>query len=154
MAITIHSGALEIKGNYHIFSSAKNVISVIFFFPFPVDSSIQFPDSIAIPDCPFTRTDSGVSFKKRFRPQGEDSFFVYYRQPLRGNTARYIVTTIRRWKRPVDLASFTVNVPVEFKDVRLNWTPDSVQKSDTNITYFLTFRKFYPDKDIVITWRQ
>ncbi|MEO0069780.1 MAG: hypothetical protein ABIK18_03190, partial [candidate division WOR-3 bacterium] len=123
VAITIHPGIMEIKGNYHILSSAKNAISVIFFFPFPLDSIIQYPDSIAIFGYQFTKTDSGVSFKKRFRPQSEDSFYVYYRQPLRGNSARYIVTTIRRWKRPVDLASFTVRVPIKFKDVRLNWTP-------------------------------
>jgi len=89
----------------------------------------------------------------RFRPEAEDSFFAYYRQPLKVNSATYIVTTTRKWKRPIDLARFRVTVPASFKDVRLTFKADSVTKSDSNVTYFFTRKKFYPDRDVTVTWR-
>lgn len=154
VAITIHSGFVEVQGKYHIKSRAKNRILVQFFYPFPIDSTHPFPDAIVIPGHEFTLTDSGVLFPMRFDPGKEDSFSVYYRQPIKENSCRYIVTTTRRWKRPIERAYFTITVPAEFKDVNLSFTPDSIQQSDTVTTCFVTFWRFYPAKDILITWRE
>ncbi|MEO0005260.1 MAG: hypothetical protein ABIK49_04580 [candidate division WOR-3 bacterium] len=154
VAITVHSGSVEVLGKYHIKSRAKNRITVQFFYPFPIDSTHPFPDSIAVPDKEFTSADSGVLFQMRFDPGKEDSFSVYYRQEIKENSCRYIVTTTRRWQEPIERAYFTITVPAEFKGVNFSFKPDSIQKGDTATTYFLTFWRFYPEKDIVITWRE
>jgi hypothetical protein len=163
---------LEVRGMYHFTCSAKEPLVASIFYPFPLDSTHLYPDSIELrtPTAgrrstdsesqhselavrSFTRQDSGVSFRMRFRANAEDSFFAYYRQPLKANSATYIVTTTRKWKRAIDLARFRVTVPASFKDVTLTFKPDSVAKSDSVVSYFFTRKRFYPDKDVTVTWR-
>lgn len=173
----VRYGALEVRGMYHFQCSAREPLAASIFYPFPLDSTHPYPDSIEIrtPTADrlplaagtadsalwpsvlgvrtFMRQDSGVAFRMRFRPGAEDSFFAYYRQPLRENSATYIVTTTRRWRRPIDLARFRVTVPAGFKDVKLTFQPDSVIRSDSLVTYFFTRKRFFPDKDLTVTWR-
>jgi len=144
---------LEVRGMYHFQCSAKEPVVGSVFYPFPLDSTHLYPDSIDIQQHGFQKQDSGVAFRMRFRPGAEDSFFAYYRQPIKVNSATYIVTTTRRWKRAIDLARFRVTVPAGFKDVKLTFKPDSVARSDSTVTYFFTRKRFYPDKDVTVTWR-
>ncbi len=154
VTITIHSGFVEVEGKYHIKSRAKNRILIEFFYPFPIDPTHPFPDSIAIPGYQFTLGDSGLLFQMRFEPGKEDSFSVYYRQPIKENSCRYIVTTTRRWQEPIDLARFIIHIPLRFQDARLNYSFDSNITQDSVTTYFLNFCRFYPKKDIIINWRE
>ncbi len=175
----VRPGTLEVRGMYHFTCSAKEPLVASLFYPFPLDSTHPYPDSIELrtttavrqapnagvrtPDSAvrrsalelrtFLRQDSGVSFRMQFRPGNEDSFFAYYRQPLKTNSATYIVTTTRKWKRPIDLAQFRVTVPASFKDVKLTYKPDSVAKTDSTTSYFFARERFYPNKDVIVTWR-
>jgi hypothetical protein len=173
ITMDVRPGTLEVRGMYHFTCSAKEPLVASVFYPFPLDSTHLYPDSIELrtPNdaapltlalsqreregvrVSFVRQDSGVAFRMRFRPETEDSFFAYYRQPLKTNSATYIVTTTRKWKRPIDLARFRVTVPASFKDVRLTFKADSVAKSDRTVTYFFARKKFYPDRDVTVTWR-
>jgi hypothetical protein len=172
IAMDVRPGTLEVRGMYHFTCSSKEPLVASVFYPFPLDSTHLYPDSIelrtsnanrqsadsevrssALELRTFMRQDSGVAFRMRFRPEAEDSFFAYYRQPLKVNSATYIVTTTRKWKRPIDLARFRVTVPASFKDVSLTFKADSVTRSDSNVTYFFTRKKFYPDRDVTVTWR-
>jgi len=173
IAMDVRSGTLEVRGVYHFTCSAKEPLVASLFYPFPLDSTHLYPDSIEVrmPNdaapltlalsqreregvrVSFVRQDSGVSFRMRFQPNAEDSFFAYYRQPLKVNSATYIVTTTRKWKRPIDLAQFRVTVPADLKDVSLTFKPDSVVTSDSTVSYFFTRKKFFPDKDVTVTWK-
>jgi hypothetical protein len=177
IAMDVRPGTLEVRGMYHFTCSAKQPLVASLFYPFPLDSTHLYPDSIElrtpsadrqtpsprIPDSElrrsdfgvrsFVRQDSGVSFRMQFRPGAEDSFFAYYRQPLKAKSATYIVTTTRKWKRPIDLAHFRVTVPASFKDVKLTFKADSAARSDSAVTYFFTRKKFYPDEDVTVTWK-
>jgi len=186
IAMDVRAGTLEVRGMYHFTSSAKEPLVASVFYPFPLDSTHLYPDSVELrttnaerqtpdvrtPDSgvrrwprgplsdsaafgvrSFIRQDSGVAFRMRFRPNAEDSFFAYYRQPIKTNSATYIVTTTRKWKRPIDLAQFRVTAPASFKDVKLTFLADSVAKSNSTISYFFARKRFYPDKDVTVTWR-
>jgi hypothetical protein len=153
IAMNVRPGVLEVRGMYHFTCSAREPLAASMFYPFPLDSTHLYPDSIDIRQHGFQKQDSGVSFRMRFRPNAEDSFFAYYRQPLRVNSATYIVTTTRKWRRPIDVARFRVTVPVSFEDVKLTFKADSVVKSDSTITYYFTRSRFFPDKDVTISWR-
>jgi len=153
IAMDVRPGTLELRGMYHFTCSAKQPLVASLFYPFPLDSTHLYPDSIEIRQHGFQRQDSGVSFRMQFRPGAEDSFFAYYRQPLKASSATYIVTTTRKWKRPIDLARFRVSVPASFKDVKLTFKADSVTRSDSTLSYFFTRKKFFPNKDVIVTWR-
>jgi hypothetical protein len=173
ITMDVRPGTLEVRGMYHFTCSAKEPLVASVFYPFPLDSTHPYPDSIELrtPNdaapltlalsqreregvrVSFVRQDSGVAFRMRFRPEGEDSFFAYYRQPLKVNSATYIVTTTRKWKRAIDLARFRVTVPASFKDVKLTFKADSAARSDSAVTYFFTRKRFYPDRDVTVTWK-
>ena len=153
IAMDVRTGTLEVRGMYHFTCSAKEPLVASVFYPFPLDSTHLYPDSIEIREHGFQRQDSGVAFRMRFRPEAEDSFFAYYRQPLKTNSATYIVTTTRRWKRPIDLAQFRVTVPASFKDVKLTFRADSVVRTDSAVSYLFVRRRFFPDRDVTVTWR-
>ncbi len=168
----VKPGTLEVRGMYHFTCSAKEPLVASVFYPFPLDSTHLYPDSIELrttnanrqsPESEvrrselgvlsFIRQDSGVAFRMRFRPEAEDSFFAYYRQPIKVNSATYIVTTTRKWKRPIDLARFRVTLPASFQDVSLTFKPDSVVRLDGTVSYYFAKTRFYPDKDVRVTWR-
>lgn len=146
-------GVLEVRGNYHLASTAADPLVAVLFYPFPLDSTCVYPDSVEIAGRDFARSDSGVSFRMRFRPGAEDSFFAYYRQPLRAGSARYIVTSTRKWQRPIDRARFRVTVPAAFEDVKLSYRPDSVRRTDSTVTYVFSRHGFFPDRDVMVNWR-
>jgi hypothetical protein len=150
----VSPGFVEVRGMYHFTFSGKERITGIMHYPFPLDSSHAWPDSISIPGRRFLETDSGVRLKMRFRPGHEESLFVYYRQPVLWNTARYIVTTTRRWYRPIDRAWFRVTVPKDLPEVRLNYEPDSTVLTDTSITWLFTRGPFWPSEDVIVTWNR
>ncbi len=153
VALDIRPGTLEVRGTYHFTCSAPGPLIAGIFYPFPTDSNQLYPDSIEIHGQRFSESDSGVFFRKKFVPGAGDSFFAYYRQPLRAGSARYIITSTRKWHRPIDLARFRVTVPASFQDVKLSFRPDSSAKTDSTITYYFTRARFYPDRDLVVTWR-
>ena len=152
--MNVHPGAVEITGMYHFTNSLSDPATAVIFYPFPLDSIHAWPDSVSVPGYEFERSDSGVSFKMHFRPQTEDSFLAYYRQPLHGRQARYIVTTTQVWKRAIDQARFRIVVPADFKDVKLNYKPDAVTRTDSTVVYSFIRHKFFPDKDVIVTWQK
>ncbi len=153
IALDVRPETLEVRGMYHFTNSAREPLVASMFYPFPLDSAHTYPDSIDILQHGFQKQDSGVSFRMHFKPGAEDSFFAYYRQPLKVKSATYIVTTTRKWKRPIDLAQFRVTVPAGFGDVKLTFKPDSAVKSDSTVTYHFTRKRFFPDRDVTVTWR-
>jgi hypothetical protein len=175
IAMDVRPGTLEVRGMYHFTCSAREPLLASMFYPFPLDSNHLYPDSIDIQvplgtptrlgtrsemsdisvmsPRPVQKQDSGVSFRMRFRPGVEDSFSAYYRQPIKTSSATYIVTTTRKWQRPIDVARFCVTVPASFRDVKLTFKHDSMVRSDSSVTYFFTRRRFFPDRDVTVTWR-
>ncbi len=153
VSMDIRLGTLEVRGVYHFQCSAGQPLVASIFYPFPLDSTHLYPDSIEIRQHGFQRQDSGVSFRMKFTPDAEDSFYAYYRQPLRTSSATYIVTSTQKWKRPIDLARFQVTVPAGFRDVTLSFKPDSTVTRDSIVSYFFAREKFFPDKDVTVTWK-
>lgn len=153
VALAVRPDTVEVRANYHFKVRASRPFSALVFYPFPLDSFHSWPDSIWTGGLPFQFADSGVMLRLDLPARGEDSLFVYYRQPHHGAEARYIVTTTRKWRRPIDLARFTVTVPAAFEDVALTHTPDSAARQAGAVTYYITRRAFWPDSDIVVRWR-
>lgn len=147
-------GTVEVLGRYHFVCAAEDTVTALMSYPFPVDSFQGFPDSVALPGHRFELTDSAARFVMRFPPRTESSFEAWYRQPLYRTEARYIVTTTRHWRRPLDRAQFEVTVPAGLPDARLNYRPDSTRLTDSTLTWFFTRLRFYPSEDVIVRWSE
>jgi hypothetical protein len=153
VALTVRPGTVEVLANYHFKVRAARPFSALVFYPFPLDSFHSWPDSIWAGGLPTQFADSGVMLRLDLPARGEESLRVFYRQRHRGNEARYIVMTTRKWRQPIDLARFTVTVPAGLEGVALAHKPDSAVRGDSAVTYFIARRAFWPDSDIVVRWR-
>jgi hypothetical protein len=150
--LDVRPGTLEVSATYHFTCKSKQPVGAVMSYPFPLDSLNPYPDSVVIAGYSFERSDSAVRFTMHFRPGREDSFRAWYRQPLKGRSARYIVTSTRKWNRPIDVARFQVTVPASLGDVRLSYEADSVTRSGSATSYFFTRKGFFPDRDVIVEW--
>ena len=148
----VRPGVMEVRATYHFAVKTRQQLGAVISYPFFVDSANRYPDSVDIVGHEFTPNDTAVTFVMHFSPGGEDSFSAYYRQPLEAECARYIVTSTRRWQEPIDTARFRITVPVEFDDVDLSYRPDSVVWRESLVDYYFTQRRFWPDRDVIVTW--
>ena len=151
--LNVRPGTLEVTGTYHLMCESETPIAGVILYPFPIDSAHSFPDTVAIRGRRFARSDTAVTFTMRFRPGREDSFTAWYRQPLSRNSARYIVTSTRKWNRPIDTARFTITVPANLPGAKLNYRADSTTRTDSTLTWHFTRRRFWPSVDVIVTWR-
>jgi hypothetical protein len=150
--VVVRPGTVEVTGVYHIANLSADTLLGMFFYPFPLDSLTPYPDSISLPGMYYTRSDTGLLVRMKLPARAEESMRVYYRQQLRANRALYIVTTTRRWPRPIDRAAFRVTVPAGLQGARVSFEPDSVEHTDSTLTWLRTFTKFRPAEDVIVTW--
>lgn len=150
--ITVRPGAVEVLGTYHFQYSGSDAVAAIISYPFPLDSNHAFPDSVCLFGRRFSLTDTSARFVMRLVPGREDSFTAWYRQPLCGTQARYIVTTTRQWRRPIDRAQFRVTVPASLPGATVNYEPDSTRRTDSTLTWFFNRLGFYPAEDVIVSW--
>jgi hypothetical protein len=75
-----------------------------------------------------------------------------YEQKITGRRAAYLLTSARRWKRPLRRADFVVRVPADWKGVTLSYPPEreTVQGSFRILRF--SRRDFVPRKELVVTW--
>ena len=82
----------------------------------------------------------------------EKEAMVRYEQMLLKPNVKYILTTTRAWKRPLERARFTVIVPATFEEVSLSYPPDSVCLRGNRAFYYLYKSNFSPETDLEISW--
>ena len=87
-----------------------------------------------------------------FQPKESKTFYAYYEQELNGRTARYIVKTTRQWKRPLDEATFEIEIPKEFSNYKISYSADSIREESDYRKIYFTRKNFFPKEDIIITW--
>jgi len=90
--------------------------------------------------------------KISFPPKAAKTFFAYYEQKLKGNTARYIVKTTRQWQRPLDLARFEITLPKNELNYKISYPADSIKEESSYQKIYFTRRNFFPKEDVIINW--
>jgi hypothetical protein len=153
VVMTIDSGTVFVEGIYYFRNITPEKKIAYVFYPFPVDSIYSYPTFIQIDDLPFTKTDTGVNFTLPIEPKSDRMFEVRYRQNLSRSQARYILTTLQKWHKPIEEAVFVVNVPAEWNDLSLSYPADSIRPNQARKNYFITRRNFKARQDLIISWQ-
>jgi hypothetical protein len=74
-----------------------------------------------------------------------------YRQALLGPYARYIVTTTRRWGRPLRSARFEIRLPRQAQPLRFSHPFQRIATHEGGY-YLFEATDFMPDRDIEVEW--
>jgi len=90
-------------------------------------------------------------------PKQRVSVKVRYHEAIKDNHAEYIITSIRKWQRPVGKALFIVKLPASFKAPLFSFADNLVEKSGVEgspyVVYTFRMRDLYPDKEFQIAWQ-
>jgi len=148
----VDSGKVSISADYYFKNPSNQTKSALIFYPFPIDEYHYYPDSILVLGLDYTKNDSGVNFIMRFKPNAGDTLKVFYRQKLKDNQARYILTTTKQWQRPLKQAKFIIDVLENFTNLQLSYKPDSIIRRNNRVLYYIAKKNFMPNKDLIINW--
>ena len=155
--IKIDEGLAIVNGTYTFINKSKNVLTRTLFYPFPVDKSFIYPDSIFVSDqnnkpIPFTKSSSGIYFSITAFTDSEATVKVTYLQRITSNEMKYILTSTQQWKQPLQKAEYKISLPIEFDLKSLSLKPDKENSNSTHNIYYITKENFMPETDLIITW--
>ncbi|MBD3168516.1 MAG: hypothetical protein GF307_03465 [candidate division Zixibacteria bacterium] len=153
---------VHITGIYYFRNNKSQKIRFPLVYPFPIDETHTEPDSIIMRfrnggnenDIDFRESPRGKSIACRLplMPGDDNVMTVIYRQKLKGNEARYILTTTAAWGKPFELAEYEIFIPDDFEDVDINY-PFTIDNKDEALKKFTYKRSnFMPDRDLVVKW--
>ena len=124
--------SLELDGLYYFANYADSGIEQLICFPIPVDSLCLEPELLklevvddSLAGCRLIEKGrQGFNFILAMPARSFCTLRINYKQPLRGNYARYILTTANGWGRPLPYARYSLKVADEVKLLSLPF-PDS-----------------------------
>ena len=149
---------VEVTGEYFFTSSDGTGCKQRVIYPFPADSTVEFPCFIAVQKSdpplkiPFRLIEKGISFTVEVPKRDTVAITVTYRQRFGNKTGRYILTTTAYWSRPLSNGRYTLRVPINTTLTYLSYECDTVYTSGTSRIYSFFKKKFMPGRDLVFMW--
>jgi len=159
----VAADSLEVDGIYRFLCKPAGFPEMTLFYPYPQDSLLGGARMVRLE----ARAPRGVWQPARFEetPMAHggrwwvpmdlgDSLEVrcIYRQALRAQYARYIVTTTRHWQRPLSHARFEIYLPKDTSPTRFSF-PFRAEQEDGLVYYVYEAEQFMPSQDIIVEWR-
>jgi hypothetical protein len=157
--------SLEVRGTYILLCRGRGETPIPLFYPFPRDTllggfrmvSLEFRTSASdTAGASAGRWESvpGIFAVRWWIPPCQSDTLVaesVYRQALRADYARYIVTTTRAWGRPLKRAAFEIRLPAGAEPIEFSFPFERGEGKEAVYRYEAT--DFLPDRDIVVRWQ-
>ncbi|MBI4706121.1 MAG: hypothetical protein HY744_33925 [Deltaproteobacteria bacterium] len=154
--IELHLGQteLEVRGRYVLAHDGERPTSIGIHYPFPEGALHPPPHYLALDGRVLTGFPaSGARFAVDLPARGTASFEVVYRQRHGDHSATYIVTSARRWGRPIRRAEFLLRYPRAWRSVHVSYPADAVRPRGDEIEYRFARTDFVPGEDVVVSWQ-
>src|SRR4030042_2195870 len=150
LTFTIREHSVLVEGNYYFKNLTSEIKIVRLFYPFVIDTNQYYPDTIQI-GLPYADEKSGITFALSVPGLKENNFNIRFNQPIRFKSYKYITTTTRIWKRPIQKAVFKIIAP-DTIEVKANYTGHRRASEVGYIEYIIMLEDFYPDADLIFEW--
>jgi hypothetical protein len=158
----VEADSVKVEGLYRLRRRAPGMIPALF-YPYPVDSLLGGARTVLLRVSTPEGEWAPLRWQESSRPPGARwllPFFrgevldvhTIYRQALRGSYARYIVTTTKVWREPLEHARFEIHLPPGVEPVRFSY-PFVRQEDEHGDYYLYETDDFWPDEDIVVEWQ-
>lgn len=159
VAITLSPTRAKVEGVYRFRNPAEETQTLKLRYPFARGPALGEPENVVVRDAegrdvPFSWKRRDVAFEVTVPPRGEAEVAVSYEQSCRGDEFTYVLTSTRRWRRPLENASFAVEVPPQLAPLRGSYDLEEVASRGGLIRYELRRDDFYPDVDLNLRWRR
>jgi len=156
VSIYINSDYVKVEGKYYFRNTDTSDREIELKFPFFVDEGVGSPSNISVYvdgnlAYYFKNAGDEVNFKVLLPARSEEEVTVTFNQPCLNGNYTYILTTVKKWGRPLESAKFSIYTDGVITDIVSNY-PLSQQFDDGTKYYVLTEKNFMPDKDLMIKW--
>jgi hypothetical protein len=159
----IVADSLEVDGIYRFLCSSQEPPEMTLFYPYPQDSLLGGARMLHLEARAARGSWQPARFAETPLAHGGrwwvpmdlgDSLEVrcIYRQALRTQYARYIVTTTRYWQRPLSHARFEIYLPKGAVPTHFSF-PFQAQHEGGVQYYVYEAEQFMPTEDIIVEWR-
>ena len=142
---------VTVTGEFVFKNRNSSSLAVTLQYPFPIDEQNEFPDLISVEGIPFEKTDAGISFILKMEPYGTRTVNIRYRQKFSGNSARYILTTTRRWGHYLDWGIYQSTWPETLGKVKVSLSNLASSRQDGRVHVETRRMNFMPESDFVLT---
>ena len=156
--VDVNGSFCQIKGIYYFKNSSNKEVSRTFYYPFVVNEKMLYPDSIIIKDLGndriinFSTSKSGIHFRAHLPAKSIIIYKIIYSQRTQAREIEYILTTTRKWGRPLEQAEFIVRIPKTFQLVSLTF-PYNYRKNENDINlYYINKENFIPEQNLIVKW--
>jgi len=167
--LKINGNKMEVDATFEYQNSTTEKLRMELFFPFPRSIRISVRDISVLLLCP-DRVNGRRSKFLQYETHKNQIFFdfiiypkervllkVHYVETLEENKAEYILTTVKRWKRPVTQATFSVQIPSTIKNPAFSFKEGLVEKhyieGSGSLLYKFSLPNLYPDREFQIAWQ-
>lgn len=149
---------IGVRGDYFFTAADTAITGTPLLYPFPVDSSADYPGFIEVKDArtlknvTFSRQEQSILFSIGIRAGDTTAVSVVYKQHVRNRCGRYILTTTGIWGRPLINSRYSVSIPKELTLNYMSYECDSVVSAGNRLVYQFFKKKFMPDRDLSFMW--
>jgi hypothetical protein len=156
LVFTLDSSCFSVNGDYFFRNPSNSNLDTRIFFPVSKTPGYSAIDTILIydvtkPDHPLMVEvkDSVASFSLSFLPFSEKCVKIYYKQHHNRSRARYILMTTQHWKKPLELAKYSLITDKNISISHFSIPPDKSEDFGETRLYYWNRQQFMPDKDFV-----
>jgi hypothetical protein len=158
--ITIGKENCIVKGKYYFSNPGLDALNRAIYYPFYIDDSTLYPDSITVTDATknerinFAKVNKGVTFAIHLDPESVAIIEVTYLQKTLAKKMEYILTTTRKWGKPLEAAEFLIKIPAFYQLKYISLEYDRMIKEHGFCIYKIARKEFYPDQNLIISWEE
>ena len=163
ITLAVNDSTASVTGLYYFRNNSDNDGRMPILFPFFVDSTCLFPDTMCAyilneKDttylyCRDTGQHAAVIITIPLSPNDTTVWHLDYRQKILGPRATYILTSTGAWGKPLEEATYRFIVPKSFKNVQVWPEADSTMVKRRSRVYLAHRTDFMPRQDMTIHWK-
>lgn len=157
--ITIHDHVACVKGEYYLKNNLKQFKQQSLIYPFIIRDELPFPDSIRVfllPDSviiPFKYIPGAIAFSVLLDPKSTICFCVIYIQKTPRHLMEYLLTSTRRWKEPLEFATYIVKLPLQSKIEDFLPQYDQLIKENGEQIFIVRRKNYMPEDNLRLKWK-
>ncbi|MGQ9705917.1 MAG: hypothetical protein ACUVWP_02790 [bacterium] len=157
VSIYINSDSVKVEGRYHFRNTDKSDRQIDIEYPFFIGEGVRSPTNISVYiddnlSYHFVNAKDKIKFEVQLPAGGEREVLVTFNQPSIENYYTYILTTTKKWGRPLESAVFRIYSNGDFMDIVSSYPLSPQIDVDGTQYYVLTEGNFMPEKDLMIMW--
>jgi len=160
VVISLSHEKAKVEGIYFFYNSSEEAQNINMLYPLHKDNDHPYPHSIevwevnsdSLTKLPWAKGTNDICWQARFLPKEAKKIKVEYEQRLKTKDFIYILTSTKKWRKPIKEARFVVKVPTYFENVQFSFPANRIEKKDNLISYFIDNKDFVPQKELIIEW--